>query len=340
MPEAAVPGAANPDSVTSTDGASTAQIWERRTRGSRSVPFAAALTGMDPLVLRNFVSISLAASREATELLAHMEFLFRTLTTTIATESERCVLSVRGPVLWSETITARANALGNEDVFVCGASSRSFDTVENRVLVEALEDIARARKVLRNPDLVTSLSEDVQRRAAVAAEEAAAWRNGPRLSEVSGRRLSSRDVTRMKGSRRLARMATVMALRERHAEPFAVDDVIAMSDPWTRELHDFALWVVSEVADHIRLPARLTYFEGGIWTGPISFRHPAAAGGAPAGLAIRGIPLLPPSSRFEAAPWKSGFPKGGVVVSSKRDVARIVGRMGAIATASGPQRPL
>jgi hypothetical protein len=75
-----------------------------------------------------------------------MELRIRTLPTTVATSSERCVNSVRGPIMWAETITARANALGNDDVFVCMTTARSFDTVENQLLVEALDSIAAASR--------------------------------------------------------------------------------------------------------------------------------------------------------------------------------------------------
>lgn len=322
-----------------TGGASTAEIWERRTRG-RSIAFAAALTGVDMFSLRNFLTISLAASDEAAEMLKQMEHVFRTLTTTIATESERCILSVRGPILWSETITARANALGNEDVFVCGTSSRSFDTVENRFLVSALESISKAERVLRSPEIVTSLPDEVCERARSAALLARKWRNGPRLADVPARRLTARDAARLRGSRRLARLTSVVAFSDRQSEPLDVPAVIDMSDEWTRRYHDFVLWVASEVATQIRLPGRLTCFEGGIWAGPISFRHPLSSGGTPAGLAIRGIPLLPPSGVVDGSPWQSDLPSGGIVVSSKRDVERLMQRLAGPATGSGRQRPL
>lgn len=290
--------------------------------------------------LRNSLSISLAASDEADEMLNQMEYVFRTLTTTTATDSERCILSVRGPILWSETITARANALGNEDVFVCGTSSRSFDTVENRFLVAALESIANAGRVLRSPETVTSLPEDVCERARNAALRARKWRNEPRLADVPARRLTTRDAARLRGSRRLARLASVVAFCDRQSEPLEGQAVLDMCDDWTRRYHDFVLWVASEVATQTRLPARLTCFEGGLWAGPISFRHPSASGGTPAGLAIRGIPLLPPAGLVDGSPWQSELPSGGIVVSSKRDVERLMQRLAGPATKSGRQRPL
>lgn len=335
--EAAASGAATSGAA----GVSTAEIWSRRTRGSHTVAFATSLTGISASKLNNFVSVSLAASDEASRLLDDMESLFRTMATTIGTQSERCVNSIRGPVLWAETITARANALGNDDVFVCGTSSRSFDTVENRVLAAALESIAKAEKVLRGPGRDdVALPDDVCERALRSAMLAKKWRNGPRLAEVSTRRLSGREMAHLKGSRRLARMSAVVAVRDRQAEPFEPSHIVEMSDSWTREFHDFVVSTVAELSKHMRLPHKLTCFEGAIWAGPVSFRHPAAAGGAPVGLALRGIPLLPPSSVTEGSPWEGELPAGGILVTSKRDVERIAGRVGKLAAVGGPQRLL
>lgn len=318
-------------------GESTATIWDRRTRGTRSVAFAAALTGVESSLIRSHLSVSLAASDEAAELLDRMEFLFRTLTTTIASESERCILSVRGPVLWSETITARANALGNEDVFVCATSKRSFDTVENRVLVAALDAIAGATRALQDPDSIMLPGATLER-AEQAARLAKKWRSGPRLAEVSGSSLSSRDTARLRGSRRMSRMAAVLAVIERQAEPFEAAEIIDMSDTWTRRYHDFVLWAIAEISGHVRLPSKLTCFEGGIWAGPVSFRHPSAMGGTPSGLAFRGIPLLPPSDLLDGAPWELKLPTSGIVASSRRDIERLMGRLSGAATSAGYQR--
>ena len=151
--------------------------------GVHATSYAAALIGDDVATLTDAVSITLAASPEAAALLDGMEFRVRTLPTTVHTSAERCVNSVRGPILWSETITARANALGNDDVFVCSTTSRSFDTVENRVLVGALEAIARAGRALRGPT-GQKVPSDAAEQIASAAEEAANWRQHPRLVDI------------------------------------------------------------------------------------------------------------------------------------------------------------
>lgn len=308
------------------EGVATAALWRRRARGSPAVPFAAALIGGEVGTLTDALSISLAASPEATTLLDGMELRVRTLPTGVDTHAERCVFSVRGPVMWSETITARANALGNEDVFVCSITRRSFDTVENRILVSALEAIARADRALRGPT-GSKVAPDEARRIAEVAREAAAWRSHPRLSDVRGGRLSGRDLARLRGGHRMSRLAGVLAIRERVAEPFVADDLVGLSDPWTRDYHSFAHHVIELLDRSIGLPATWAVSDGGIWAGGVSWRHPEAVGGTPPGLCFRGIPLLPPTRLVEGAPWAAAVPTDGVRIMSGDDVERLGERM-------------
>lgn len=307
-------------------GAATAELWTRRARGSHAVAYAAALIGGEVGQLTDALSISLAASPEAVQLLAGMELRIRTLPTGVETHPERCVYSVRGPILWSETITARANALGNEDVFVCSMTRRSFDTVENRILVAALESIARAQRALAGPT-GAKVEPDQARRIAGVAADAAAWRAHPRLADVRGGRLSGRDLARLRGGHRLSRMAPVLAIRDRVAEPFVAEDLVGLSDPWTRSYHAFVRHVLGVLGRSVRLPGSLTVSDGGLWCGPVSWRHPQADGGTPPGVCYRGIPLLPPTALIDGAPWQELVPRDGVRIMSGDDLSRLgVGR--------------
>lgn len=290
-------------------GGPTAELWRRRSPRSPALPSAAALTGIDVATLSDAIAIALAASDEATALLDGMELRIRTLPTTVATSAERCVSSVRGPIMWAETITARANALGNDDVFVCMTTSRSFDTVENRLLVEALESIAAASKALRGPTGDRVDPDDAARIDAVA-QDAARWRKEDRLAEVEPRRLTGRSAARLRGGHRRAKMEPVLAVRRRSREPFGPDDVLGLTDPWTRALHR----TVVQVMDALQLPRTLVLSDGGLWSGPMSFRHPAVSGNGPSGLAVRGRPVLPPPDEVSGAPWAERLPQSGVVI--------------------------
>ena len=286
----------------------TAELWRRRTRLSPALGSAAALLGIDIATLSDATAISLAASEEAALLLDGMELRVRTLKTTVATTAERCIYSVRGPVLWSETITARANALGNEDVFVCMTASRSFDTVENQILVAALDAIARAGKALRGPTGERVDPAEVDRIAAVAGE-ASRWRANPRLADIKAVRLNGRALARLRGGHRLARLAPVLAVRNRVNEPFVPEDVEGLADEPTRAYHGFVLRVLEVVAGATGRSGNLTLSDGSLWSGQLSFRHPAAGQDPGSGLAFRGRPLLPPAELVADAPV-GGKPAG------------------------------
>lgn len=307
-------------------GRATSALWERRARGSHAIAYAAALIGGEVGTLTDAVSISLAASPEASALVDGMELRIRTLPATVTTTPERCVFAVRGPILWSETITARANALGNEDVFVCSTTRRSFDTVENRVLVAALDAVARAERALREPTGAKVASEESDRIAAVA-REAAAWRGHPRLSGLQGGRLGGREMARLRGGHRVARMAAVLAIRQRAAEPFVAEDLVGLSDIWTRRYHAFALHVLTVLGSSVRRPDSFSCSDGGLWSGPVSWRHPQALGGTPSGLCYHGIPLLPPLRLYQGAPWADAVPAEGVRINSDEDVDQLAERL-------------
>lgn len=304
----------------------TAALWRHRAHGTPAIPFASALIGSDIGTLRDAVSLSLAASDEAAALLDGMELIVRTLTSTVESVPERCVFSVRGPILWSETITARANALGNEDVFVCTTSGRSFDTVENRVLVAALDAVARAGKALRSPTGERVHPRDARRIAAVA-DEARRWRAHPRLSDVSTRRLGGRDLARLRGGHRTARMAPVLAVRARVAEPFVAEDLAGLADVSTLVYHRF----VGQALDHLvarqLISGPLSLSDGGLWVGAASFRHPAADGGTAPGLCYRGIPLVPARDVYADAWWADRVPVDAVEVHGTADLDRLIDRL-------------
>lgn len=312
----------------------TAALWRRRGIGVAALPYTAALIGRDAAELSDAASLSLAASTEAERFLDGMELRIRTLTSTVATETQRCTGSVRGPILWSETITARANALGNDDLFVCMTASRSHDTVENRVLVDALEAVARAGRALRSPTGERVAAADAHRIAAIATE-AANWRRHPRLAGIRGGRLRGREVARLRAGHRIARLAPVLAVRARAAEPFQAEDVAGLAGRATRRLHGFVEDVTSELARRALINGWWSFADGGLWCQALSFRHPGAAGSTPPGLCYRGVPLLPPPTVVEDATWGHLLPRDGVHVNSPQDLDtllnRFSGRRGAAA---------
>lgn len=291
---------------------------------------------MDVGTLSDAVSLRLAASDEAAELLDGMELRIRTLTCTVVASSERCINSVRGPIQWSETITARANALGNDDVFVCSTSTRTFDTVENRVLAAALDAIARAGRALDGP-LGDRLSPRDLVRIRQSAEDARRWRAHPRLSGVRSGRLDGRDTARLRGGHRLSRLRPVIAIRDREKEPFIAEDLDGLADVSTLLYHSFVTSVLRRLVDRSMVHGPTQLADGALSLGAATFRHPAL-GGAPApGLCFRGIPLIPGAELYSEASWSDRVPADGVVVTSAEDLDRFLDRISGTTPVPAPQ---
>jgi hypothetical protein len=202
-------------------------------------------------------------------------------------------------------------------------AGRSFDTVENQVLVAALDAIARAARALRGPTGERVDPGEVDRIGAVAAE-AARWRSHPRLADITPGRLSGRSLARLRGGHRMARLGPVLAIRRRVTEPFIAEDLVGLADPATLRYHELVLRVLDAVHVATRRGRTLTLSDGGLWTGPVAFRHPANAGGTPPGLSVRGRPVLPPEGVLDDAPWAAELPAEGIRVSSDEDVERLV----------------
>lgn len=313
----------------------TAQLWRSRARGVPALPYASALLGMDVGTLSDAVSLRLAASDEAVDLLDGMELRIRTLTCTVVASSERCINAVRGPIQWSETITARANALGNDDVFVCSTSTRTFDTVENRVLAAALDSIARAGRALEGP-LGDRLSPRDLVRIRRSADDAGRWRAHPRLADVRSGRLDGRDTARLRGGHRLSRLRPVIAIRDREREPFIAEDLDGLADVSTLLYHSFVTSVLRRLVDRSMVHGPTQLADGALTLGAATFRHPGLDSPAP-GLCFRGIPLIPAAELYSEASWSDRVPVDGVVVTSADDLDRFLDRISGATPVPAPQ---
>src|SRR5690606_16700333 len=94
--------------------------------------------------VRRRIGVELVLSPEAERMLDEFPRTIRSLATSMKTQAERCMGELRGPVLWSETMSARASTFGANDVYVCATPSRAYDIVENQVLRFALEKLHEA----------------------------------------------------------------------------------------------------------------------------------------------------------------------------------------------------
>src|SRR4051795_9351490 len=128
------------------------EIWNRLSRPFDAARTVAALTGLPVHDVSRMVGTDIATSEQADALLAAMPSTVRSLATSLQTQTERCVGQLRGPVLWSETMSARASSFGDDGLFVCQTPSRAYDIDENRVLVAALNSIREASAMAEHED--------------------------------------------------------------------------------------------------------------------------------------------------------------------------------------------
>ncbi len=257
-------------SFTSADA--TAGLWRRLARPFVLTEVVDALMGLRPTVVEAFGAVKLCSSPEADALLAAMPALSRSLSTSVSSQAVRSRGEVRGPVLWSETMSARASSFGDEDLFVCTAPQREYDTPANRALVQALRMLSGAAGPLdRAPAAWRDDPRVVQARQASRA--ARSWAEHASLSRVSIERVGARDLKRVRGGKSSARYAPALAVLDVGAEPLGPQDLVALCDRRTRLQHWVLLAIVHEL-DHrgLRLPPMRV--EGGaLLAGPITYVH-------------------------------------------------------------------
>ncbi|MEI7886511.1 MAG: hypothetical protein WCJ04_03880 [Actinomycetes bacterium] len=219
----------------------TAALWLRRHPSSDTVLCLSGLLRISFDLAEDLISVSIAQSSESREFLVQLDRTLGSMTLSVERTPERCVNSVRGSVLWSETMTARASALGNEDIFVCSVPSRSFDTAENRLLAHAVVRLGSADSALKriDPEILDSMGIDGSEISAIA-ELANQWRSDLRLKGIPSIEPSLRERSRIQHRRSTVRLRPLLALRQIMREPFpaparALDTLV---DAQTRRYHE------------------------------------------------------------------------------------------------------
>lgn len=270
-----------------TTASATAHLWDRRDRRVPAVAAAAAITGVPSAVLRDAAKVSFTASVECESILTSMDERVRVLPMQLNSALERCVHEVRGPVIWSETMTARANAFGDEDVFVCATVRKGYDDPQNRLLVWLLGEAAHSFKAVRGPvgDYMTAGD---RRRIEEVAITARKWRQSPRLLAVSPRRPTTREIQRMRTGRHGEQVEPLLIARRRLLQPFAAQDIEELTDERTAIMHTGVLEVFEAVSRAAGFELVVGFDSGAICLGPVSFRHPDSRGTAPRGLSVAG----------------------------------------------------
>jgi hypothetical protein len=308
------------------------RIHERLARPFEVVGTIAALVGEPPAAVAHGVGLALATSREAQVLVEQMHASVRSLATSLQSHSQRCIGELRGPVLWSETFSARASSFGDRDLFICATPARAYDIDENRVLAHALRLVRDAGRAAadRNHGPV---DDPVQRLARDVGHEAGRWLDHPAMSSVTLSRPSPRAVRRTRSGKHRATYRPALDVIDRAGEPVGVDDAYRWCRPVVRQ----RIAVLDALIERLERQGRrrvpeLRAERGALLAGPLVFRAGRSDAVGDSGIVIGSllvdVPETPDTPR-EAAEAELAARAGGrpsMVVLEEDDVDRAVAR--------------
>lgn len=249
-------------------------LWARLTKPVERNQAVEAMFGYSRSAVQLLRGALLALSEEAEALLEAMPSLSRSMAISTTDQTIRSIGQVRGPILWSETIAARASSYGDEGLFICKATSRAYDTPENRVLAHALWVIVDAAKTVEQ-QRATGHWNEVAADVRAAGIDAVRFLDHRTLDGVSRRRPTGRDIHRTRSGVRRRAYQPALDMLARAAVPFDVSDLEAVADEESVRWHDLivrTLDAVEETSGERLVGVRADH--GILFTGPVSFRHP------------------------------------------------------------------
>lgn len=311
-------------------GTGAADLLARLQRPYDPERTTAALLGIAPRTARQLVGAVLATADETEDLLDAMPRILRSLAIATTDRPERCLGELRGPVLWSETMSARSASAGDPGLFVCATTTKAYDTDENRVLKAALVAVEQAG--LHAELGMEGYTDDVVRRARHNAHRAARLLEHQTLSQVPARRPSQRELGRTRGGSRRNTYQPALALLRRAGAPLHAGHVQAFADPRTAAQHDLLASILAALDAATGTRVTLRTHQGALLGGPVTYRHPGHHGEpqAPDGIWVEGVlvdvpdPLDadPEAARAELERRGAGAPV--VLALGTGDVARAV----------------
>jgi hypothetical protein len=270
-----------------------ADIWARLHRPFDPVAVVAAITGLSVSAVTHLVGSAVAASPEADRLLDELPRTIRALATSVSSNHERCKGELRGPVLWSETMSARASSFGDPDLYVCMTPSRAYDVDENRVLVAALVAVRDAADAATAQAPQTEWGTATFRRLKRNGNDARRFVEHPSLQRVARTVPGGRALKRTRAGKKAKVYEPALAMLARAANPLAADEVRAWCDRRTRAQLRLLTGVLAdlETAGLPVKPVRASH--GRLETGPLAYRHPVLLGDrrTPSGITVAGLLL-------------------------------------------------
>lgn|GEM_PF-794046 len=253
-------------------------LWSRLSTPFNVLATVSVLTGLSRPAVGELIGSVVATSDETERLLDEFPRTIRSLATSMKTQAERCIGELRGPVLWSETLAARASSFGDEDLFVCAAPSRAYDIDENRVLVSALLAVRDAgRGAVEHIGGHRRYQDPVVRAAIRNANDAARFSEHPSLARVTRGKPSMRALKRTRTGKKKASYEPAVLTLERVAHPLSTDDVRQLCDRRTAAQHKVLMHLVHRLeAGGSRLPPFRAEGQS-LYAGPVQYHHGARA---------------------------------------------------------------
>ena len=256
-----------------------ARLYGRLARPFEVIGTLAALVGEPPAAVSQGVGLALATSQEAQQLVSTMPTVVRSLATSLQAHNERCIGELRGPVMWSETMSARASSFGDRDLFICATPSRAYDIDENRVLVAALKVVRDAGRDAT--ERVTGPIEDpVLRLARKVGSSAGRWMDHPSLAPISRVKPNPRAMRRTRSGKHRKTYQPALDVLDRAADPISADEAFRWCRPVVHRRHRLLMGLVDRLEhDGRRQVPAFRAEHGALLAGPLVF-HPGRADGA------------------------------------------------------------
>lgn len=246
-------------------------VLDRLVRPYDPADVLAALVGVPTRLARQTLGAALATCAESEALLAAMPQILRSLSIATTDRPERCYGELRGPVLWSETMSSRSASAGDPGLFVCATTTKAYDTDENRVLKAAIDSIAAAGRVAEAAGPVT---EEVARAARHNGHRASRLLEHQTLAAVPVVRPDGRQLRRTRAGSRRNTYRLPLELLRRSGDPLDGEIVRSLAEPSTLEqirLLGAVLEAVDEVTDGERRSLR--HQHGALVAGPVRYGH-------------------------------------------------------------------
>lgn len=250
-----------------------AELWRRLPRPFDVIHTVSAVTGLSPITVSHLVGLIIAASPETKRLLDSMPWTIRSLATSIQTNAERCIGQLRGPVLWSETMSARASSFGDPDLFVCSTPSRAYDISENQVLAFALAEVVRSGQLAADRADAIGTDDPQIGDALRAAFEAGRFLDHPSLRDVSRKRPGARAIKRTRSGKHRATYAPALAVLEKVADPLTHKDLKMLCDARTIAQVRTLIAIMQRLERDGRKLPEIRVERGALYTGPIQYYH-------------------------------------------------------------------